>query len=132
MRALPPRQGRDTGMLFHSRRRENLRPVDREVFGEPKDTLVYRLQCTVYGTVKVFGYIRRSAMKTLIRVIVTLIVLVALAYIGQAQKAVKVQQTRLKWALKDGKITEEQYKKEVQDISFGKMLLNPRYVFATD
>ena len=55
-----------------------------------------------------------------------------LGYYGQAVKAVRVKQALLEFALRDHKITPEQYDKEMKNISLRKMLLDPKFVLSVD
>lgn len=66
------------------------------------------------------------------KVAIVVLIILGLGYVGQAQKAVRVNQLRLKWKLKDGKITQQQYEEQVEKISFGAMLLNPKAVLSVD
>ncbi len=71
-------------------------------------------------------------MKAVIIIIIIFAIIIGLAYLGQAQKAVAIKQARLTMQLNDGKITQEEYNQAIKDVSLIKMLMNPRYLIEID
>jgi len=71
-------------------------------------------------------------MRTFKNIIIVLIIICCLGYVGQVSKAVRVKQVRLQWSLQEGKITQEQYNHDVREISWVRMLFDPKYVGSVD
>ncbi len=72
-------------------------------------------------------------MKIIRPVILVFLVLCGFGYVGQAQKTIAIMKVRLSMARQEGKISEDQYEKEIQELpSLGKVLLNPRLMSGVD
>ena len=65
-------------------------------------------------------------------ILIFIIIILTIVYLGQTQKAVRVEEARLEFALEKGKITQEQFKTELKNDTFIRMFFNPRYVLSVD
>lgn len=71
-------------------------------------------------------------MKTIVRILIVLAILVSLAYFGMAQKAHKVKEVRMKFAFQNGKISEKEYNQFLENYKFIDTFLNPKFVLSVD
>ena len=71
-------------------------------------------------------------MKRLVKIFIAIICLLAFVYFGQAQKAKKVNEVRIKYKYKEGEISKEQYESLIKQNTLLKTLLNPKEVLITD
>ena len=71
-------------------------------------------------------------MKTIIRILIVLAILISFAYFGMAQKAHKVKELRMKVAFQKGKISEKEYHQYLENYKFMDTLLNPKFVLSVD
>jgi hypothetical protein len=53
-------------------------------------------------------------------------------YFVHAQKAHRVKEVRMKFAFQEGKISEKEYNRFLEDHKFISTLLNPKFVFSVD
>lgn len=71
-------------------------------------------------------------MKILIRVLTIIICLLALVYFGQALKANKVSEIRMKARLQKGQISKTEYENFKRQNTLLKTLFNPKEVLSVD
>jgi len=71
-------------------------------------------------------------MKILIRLLIIIICLLALVYFGQAQKAKRVREIRIKSRLEMGTISQTEYESFRRQNTLLKALLNPKEVLSVD
>ena len=65
-------------------------------------------------------------------VVIVIAVLMVIGYSGQTIKAVTVKKLRLKWALEEGKISEQEYANSMKHATFLEIFLDPKYVISVD
>jgi len=75
---------------------------------------------------------REEKMRKILIVAIVVLCLFGLVYFGQAQKATKVNEVRLRARYEKGEISKEQYEVLIQKNSLLNNLLNPKAVGSVD
>ncbi len=71
-------------------------------------------------------------MKTIIKILIVLTILFLVFYLVHAQKAHRVKEVRMNFALQKGKISEKEYTQFLENHKFINTFLNPKFVFSVD
>ncbi len=66
------------------------------------------------------------------KALIIAVLILGVAYVGQAQKAVRVEQARLKQQFIERRITKAQFDEESAKITFGSVLMDPKLVLSVD